>query len=77
VEIGRPPFERVQINYEGKMLDGYFRKPNNPKAKKFPVVNRVSRRGHHAEATIMVVEHTRPEAWRIWQWIPGQGGALL
>ena len=29
-ELVRPPFERVQINYEGKMLDGYFRKPNGP-----------------------------------------------
>ncbi|MGH9681530.1 MAG: hypothetical protein ACRD4Y_16410 [Candidatus Acidiferrales bacterium] len=28
-KMTRPPFERVQINYEGKMLDGYFRKPNN------------------------------------------------
>ncbi len=27
-KMTRPPFERVQINYEGKMLDGYFRKPN-------------------------------------------------
>ena len=35
-KMTRPPFERVQINYEGKMLDGYFRKPNGPAGKNFP-----------------------------------------
>jgi hypothetical protein len=34
-KMTKAPFERVQINYEGKMLDGYFRKPNGPAGKKY------------------------------------------
>jgi len=45
-KLVRPPFERVQINYEGKMLDGYFRKPNNPPGRSSPQSS-PSRRGHH------------------------------
>jgi hypothetical protein len=37
-EQTKAPFEKVQINFEGKMLDGYFRKPGGPAGKKFPVV---------------------------------------
>src|SRR5229473_776519 len=37
-QMTRPQFERVQIKYEGTTLDGFFRKPNGPAGKRFPVV---------------------------------------
>ena len=49
----RPPFERVQIPWEGKTLDGYFRKPNGPQGKKYPVVIPFQGADTMAEATIM------------------------
>jgi len=52
-KLVRPPFERVQINYEGNILDGYFRKPNNPPGKKFPAVIAFQGADTMAEATIM------------------------
>jgi len=53
-QLGRAPFEKVQINYEGKMLDGYFRKPNGgPAGKKYPVVIPFQGADTMAEATIM------------------------
>ena len=52
-KMTRAPFERVQINYEGKVLDGYFRKPNGPAGKKFPVVIPFQGADTMAEATIM------------------------
>src|SRR5882762_9053560 len=35
-QMVRPPFERVRINFEGNTLEGYFRKPGGPAARKFP-----------------------------------------
>ena len=52
-KMTRPPFERVQVNYEGKMLDGYFRKPNGPAGKKFPAVIPFQGADTMAEATIL------------------------
>ena len=37
-ELGRAPFEKVQVPWEGEMLPGYFRKPAGAQGKKFPVV---------------------------------------
>lgn len=76
-KMARPPFERVQINYEGKMLDGYFRKPNNPPGKKFPVVIAFQGADTMAEATIMGggAYTARGMAYLAIDF-PGQGGAL-
>jgi dienelactone hydrolase len=37
-ELQRPPFERVQVTFEGKTLRGFFRKPGGPAGTRFPVV---------------------------------------
>src|SRR6267142_2626408 len=37
-QMVRPPFERVKINFEGKTLEGYFRKPGGAPARKFQTV---------------------------------------
>src|SRR5260370_29801571 len=73
----RPPFERVQINYEGKVLDGYFRKPGNAQGKKFPVVIAFQGADTMAEATIMGggAYSARGMAYLAVDF-PGQGGAL-
>ena len=73
----RPPFERVQISYEGKMLDGYFRKPNNPQGKKFPAVIAFQGADTMAEATIMNAGGylARGMAYLAVDF-PGQGGAM-
>ena len=76
-KLVRPPFERVQINYEGKMLDGYFRKPNNPPGKKFPAIIAFQGADTMAEATIMGggAYAARGMAYLAVDF-PGQGGAL-
>ena len=76
-KMTRPPFERVQINYEGKMLDGYFRKPNNPAGKKFPVIIPFQGADTMAEATILNAGAylARGMAYLAVDF-PGQGGAL-
>ena len=75
----RAPFERVQVNYEGKMLDGYFRKPNSAQgsAKKFPVVIAFQGADTMAEATILNAGAylSRGMAYLAVDF-PGQGGAL-
>src|SRR5580704_4616025 len=76
-KLARPPFERVQINYEGKVLDGYFRKPNAPQGKKFPVVIPFQGADTMAEATIMGAGAylARGMAYLAVDF-PGQGGAM-
>src|SRR6202166_2229394 len=76
-KMTKPPFERVQINYEGKMLDGYFRKPNNPQGKKFPVIIPFQGADTMAEATIMNAGAylSRGMAYLAVDF-PGQGGAM-
>jgi len=76
-KLAKPPFERVQINYEGKMLDGYFRKPNAPVGKKFPVVIPFQGADTMAEATIMGggTYTSRGMAYLAVDF-PGQGGAM-
>ncbi len=76
-KMTRPQFERVQVNYEGKMLDGYFRKPNNPQGKKFPVVIPFQGADTMAESTILNsgAYIARGMAYLAVDF-PGQGGAL-
>ncbi|MBZ5697319.1 MAG: alpha/beta hydrolase [Acidobacteriia bacterium] len=76
-KLVRPSFERVQINYEGNILDGYFRKPNNPPGKKFPAVIAFQGADTMAEATIMGggAYTARGMAYLAVDF-PGQGGAL-
>jgi dienelactone hydrolase len=52
-KLVRPPFERVQVPYEGTTLDGYLRKPNGPPGKRFPVVIAFQGADTMAEATIL------------------------
>lgn len=76
-QFGRAPFERVQIKYESTTLDGYFRKPNNPQGKKFPVVIAFQGADTMAEATILNAGAylARGMAYLAVDF-PGQGGAL-
>jgi dienelactone hydrolase len=76
-KMTRPPFERVQVPYEGKMLDGYFRKPNNPQGKKFPVIIPFQGADTMAEATILNAGAylARGMAYLAVDF-PGQGGAM-
>jgi dienelactone hydrolase len=76
-KMTKPPFERVQIPYEGKTLDGYFRKPNGPQGKKYPVVIPFQGADTMAEATIMGggTYTSRGMAYLVVDF-PGQGGAM-
>ena len=76
-ELVRPPFESVRINYEGTMLDGYFRKPNGAAGRKFPTVIAFQGADTMAEATIQNAGAymARGMAYLAVDF-PGQGGAL-
>jgi dienelactone hydrolase len=76
-ELVRPPFERVQVNYEGKTLDGYFRKPNGPAGRRFPTVIGFQGADTMAENTIQNggAYGARGMAYFAMDF-PGQGGAL-
>jgi dienelactone hydrolase len=76
-QMTRAPFERVQISYEGKTLDGYFRKPNGPAGKRFPTVIAFQGADTMAEATILGggAYTARGMAYLAVDF-PGQGGAL-
>jgi dienelactone hydrolase len=77
-QLARPPFERVQIGWEGKTLDGYFRKPNGPAGKKYPTVISFQGADTMAEATILGI--ASPYVARGMAYLavdfPGQGGSL-
>jgi dienelactone hydrolase len=73
----RAPFEKVQVAYEGKMLDGYFRKPGGPAGKRFPVVIAFQGADTMAEATIMNAGSYAARGMAYFAMdFPGQGGAL-
>jgi dienelactone hydrolase len=76
-QMTRPPFERVRVNYEGQMLDGYFRKPNGPVGRKFPTLIAFEGADTMAEATILNATSyvARGMAYLALDF-PGQGGAL-
>jgi dienelactone hydrolase len=77
-QLARPPFERVQIPYEGKTFDGYFRKPNGPAGKKFPAVMSFQGADTMAEATILGIAsaYTARGMAYLAMDFPGQGGSL-
>jgi dienelactone hydrolase len=52
-QMQRAPFERVKVNFEGKTLEGYFRKPGGPPGKKFPTVIAFQGADTMAENTIL------------------------
>lgn len=76
-KLRKPPFERVQVNYEGHTLDGYFRKPGGPAGKKYPTVIAFEGADTMAEATILggASYNARGMAYLALDF-PGQGGAL-
>jgi dienelactone hydrolase len=76
-ELVRPPFERVQVSYEGKTLDAYFRKPNGPAGRRFPAMIAFQGADTMAEATIQNggAYVSRGMAYLAMDF-PGQGGAL-
>jgi dienelactone hydrolase len=77
-QLVRPPFERVQIGYEGKTLEGYFRKPNGPAGKKFPTVIAFQGADTMAEATILGIASAYAARGMAYLAVdfPGQGGSL-
>ena len=76
-ELTRPPFERIQVSWEGKMLPGYFRKPNGPAGRRYPTVIAFQGADTMAEATIQNAGAyvARGMAYLAVDF-PGQGGAL-
>lgn len=48
-----PPFERVQVPFEGKVLDGYFRKPAGPAGRRFPLAIEHQGADTSAESSIL------------------------
>ena len=75
----RPPFERVKVMFEGKSLNGYFRKPGGrPAGTKFPVVIGFQGADSMAENTIMGGAGSyvsRGMAYLVID-VPGQGDAM-
>jgi dienelactone hydrolase len=75
----RPPFERVKIAWDGKMLNGYFRKPGGrPAGTRFPVVIGFQGADSMAENTIMGGAGSyvaRGMAYLVVD-VPGQGEAM-
>jgi len=75
----RPPFERVKIAWEGKMLNGYFRKPGGrPAGTRLPVVIGFQGADSMAENTIMGGAGSyvgRGMAYLVVD-VPGQGEAM-
>ena len=75
----RPPFERVKIAWEGKMLNGYFRKPGGrPAGTRLPVVIGFQGADSMAENTIMGGAGSyvgRGMAYLVVD-VPGQGDAM-
>jgi dienelactone hydrolase len=76
-ELVRPSFEKVKIDYEGKALNGYFRKPASPAGRKFPAIIAFQGADTMAEATIQNAGAyvARGMAYLAVDF-PGQGGAL-
>ena len=75
----RPPFERVKVMFEGKALNGYFRKPGGrPAGTRFPVVIGFQGADSMAENTIMGGAGSyvgRGMAYLVVD-VPGQGDSL-
>lgn len=77
-QMARPPFERVKIGFEGKTLEGYFRKPGGAPGKKFPAVIAFQGADTMAENTILGGAGSYVARGMAFLAVdfPGQGGAL-
>jgi dienelactone hydrolase len=77
-EMQRPPFERVQIAFEGKTLRGFFRRPGGAAGTRFPVVIGFQGADSMAHNTIMGGAGSfvsRGMAYLVMD-VPGQGWAM-
>ncbi|OFW05457.1 MAG: hypothetical protein A3I61_14685 [Acidobacteria bacterium RIFCSPLOWO2_02_FULL_68_18] len=76
-QLARPPFERVKVPYEGKMLEGYFRKPGGGTGTRYPAVIAFQGADSMAENTIMGGGSyaSRGMAYLVVD-LPGQGSAM-
>ncbi|MBI2189012.1 MAG: alpha/beta hydrolase [Acidobacteria bacterium] len=76
-QLVRPPFERVKVPYEGKTLEGYFRKPGGASGTRFPTVIGFQGADSMAENTIMGGGSytARGMAYLVVD-LPGQGSAM-
>jgi len=77
-QFTRPAFERVKIPWEGKTLDGYFRKPGGAAGKRFPVVIVYQGADTFAENTIQGAAGSYVARGMAYLAVdfPGQGAAL-
>jgi dienelactone hydrolase len=77
-ELSRPPFERVKISFDGKTLEGYFRKPGGAGGRRLPTMIAFQGADTMAENTIMGGAGSyvaRGMAYLAVD-LPGQGSAL-
>ncbi|MBI3048949.1 MAG: prolyl oligopeptidase family serine peptidase [Acidobacteria bacterium] len=77
-QMARPPFERVKVPYDGKILDGYFRKPGGgAPGTRYPAVIAFQGADSMAENTIMGggAYTSRAMAYLAVDF-PGQGAAM-
>jgi dienelactone hydrolase len=77
-QMVRPPFERVKIAFDGKTLEGYFRKPGGAAARNFPTVIAFQGADTMAENTILGGAGSYVARGMAYLAVdfPGQGGAL-
>jgi len=77
-QMVRPPFERVRIGFEGKTLEGYFRKPGGAAARRFPTVIAFQGADTMAENTILGGAGSYVARGMAYLAVdfPGQGGAM-
>src|SRR3989449_5430434 len=74
----RPPFERITIGFDGKQLEGYFRKPGGAAGRKFPAVIAFQGADTMAENTIVGAAGSYVARGMAYVAVdfPGQGSAL-
>ena len=74
----RPPFERITVGFDGKQLEGYFRKPGGAAGRKFPAVIAFQGADTMAENTIVGAAGSYVARGMAYVAVdfPGQGSAL-
>ena len=74
----RPPFERITIGFDGRQLEGYFRKPGGAAGRKFPAVIAFQGADTMAENTIVGAAGSYVARGMAYVAVdfPGQGSAL-
>ena len=74
----RPPFEHLSIGFDGKQLEGYFRKPGGAAGRKFPAVIAFQGADTMAENTIVGAAGSYVARGMAYVAVdfPGQGSAL-